>query len=327
MNTKILVVLIILSFPLLMLGAGDFSNENMSPQTPNCLSFVFIPSNYNGYALSCPDAEDGVLTINAFGGVPPFSYLWEDGSTSLQRNNLGSGTYSVTVSDANGCELSSSITLQGPPAISISQNIINEVSCIDANDGILAAMVSGGAPPYSYEWENGEQTLTANNLTCGTHSVTVTDANSCFASANLIMGCPAVMQVNIIPTSNYGGFNLSCPESSDGVVGLSIQSGLPPFQYTWSTGATNANASNLVAGINSVTVTDFKGCSTIAFVEMTAPPTMQLAPNIISDYEGAAVSCDNATDGEVSVDIINGNAPYFFNWENGATQSHVTTLS
>lgn len=329
MNIKITINLIfsfLISINLLGFSnpVEEKSNDNIAA---NCISFVFVPSNYNGQTISCVNGQDGSLTINAFGGMAPYSYNWDDGSEGFQRMNLGAGTYSVTVTDMNGCSLNSSITLNNPQPISIIQNITHPVSCINSTDGALTATVTGGTPPYTYNWENGSTSPSASNLGCGSHAVTITDANGCSRTAIFGLNCPTVMQVSITPTSDFGGYHVSCPESNDGVAEVSVQFGFPPYSYKWSNDEVNQVANNLSRGINGLTVTDFNGCQVIAFVEMTAPEKMELIPNILSDYEGAAVSCSDATDGSLLLGIINGNAPYTYAWENGETGAQANALN
>ncbi len=311
----------------------SFSNNilpeesNLYEVNNNCISFVFIPSNYNGQTISCPGGNDGSLTVNAFGGQAPYNYLWENGSTSFQRNNLSSGTYSVTVTDANGCSLNSSIPLQAPNAINISKNIINSVSCINSSDGIILASAFGGAAPYTYQWGNGSQNPLAENLTCGIHNITVTDVNGCAIAVTFGLECPTVMDITVTPISDFGGFHLSCPESTDGSAIVSVQQGAPPYTYQWSSNETTSTVFNLNAGINVVTVTDANGCEVISFVDMTAPNPMELIPNIISNYDGAAVSCHNAADGSILLGVVNGIQPYSYSWENGETQAQAVALT
>ncbi len=303
-------------------------STNPSLEIPNnCLSFVFITSDHNGQAISCPEALDGSLSINAFGGTEPYNYQWEDGTFGSQRNNLGAGTYSVTVTDFSGCSLSSSIILNDPSPLIITQYIVSPVSCSNSSDGALVAGITGGAPPYNFEWENGDNGSTSENLTCGVYPVTVTDANGCSKSAIFGLQCPPVMEVNLIATSNFNGFNVSCPESEDGEAVATILNGNPPYSYEWSSGAADISANNLTAGINSLIVTDDNGCSVTAFVELTAPAEMELIPTVQSNYEGFAVSCIDATDGISSIAVNNGNAPYSFLWDNGETGNMASALS
>jgi gliding motility-associated-like protein len=305
----------------------DLSTSPSLKFSNSCLSFVFIPSDYNGQAISCPGALDGSLSINVFGGNAPYNYQWENGTFGFQRNNLSAGTYSVTVTDFNGCSLNSSITLQNPTPLNITKNIINPVSCANTPDGVLGAGATGGTPPYSFQWANGNDESTSENLTCGIYPLTVTDANGCSKTAIFGLQCPPVMEVNLTATSDFNGFNVSCPESADGIAEASIQNGSTPYSYEWSSGDTDISANNLTAGINSLIVTDDNGCSVTAFIELTSPVAMELTPTILSDYEGLAVSCLDATDGEVSIAVNNGNAPYSFLWENGETQAQAIALN
>lgn len=318
-----LMLLSILSF-----GFNLDLSTSLSPEVSNnCLSFVFVPSDYNGQTISCPSASDGSLFIDASGGTEPYNYEWEDSTFGIQRNNLSAGTYSVTVTDFNGCSLSSTITLQAPSSLNITNDIINPVSCANTADGSLGASATGGTPPYEFQWENGNQTSFAENLTCGIYPLTVTDANGCSETAVFGLQCPPIIDVNITVTSNFNGFNVSCPESADGTADASIQNGTAPYSYEWSSGVTNISANNLTAGINSLVVTDDNGCSVTEFIELTAPVAMELTPTILSDYEGLAVSCIDATDGNVAIEVNNGTAPYSFLWENGETDAEAITLS
>ena len=326
MNKKLLNIILLVLFPFLFLKATTL------PPKSSCLSFVFIPSNYNGNAISCTDASDGSLTINAFGGEAPYSYLWNDGYTGIEKNNLPPGNYSVTVSDVNGCSLSSSINLQAPTPLTANAFVISNyngssVSCINAADGIATVSATGGVFPFEYDWDNGNKFANADDLSCGVHTVTVTDANGCsvITSTNLI--CPPALSVNVNATSDYNGFNVSCPEATDGGAMATSQSGIAPFEYAWSNGETTAQTNNLSAGFNSVTVTDALGCSIVSFIDLTAPNEMQTFPSILSDYEGFAVSCNDASDGEVSINVFGGTAPYNFAWDNGETTQVASQLS
>jgi len=316
MNKKILSnFAIFLCFPFISIA---FSN--------NCLSFVFVPSDYNGQAISCTGAQDGSLTVNVLNGAAPYEYIWGNGSVSDTRSNLSAGTYSVTISDAAGCIINASITLQDPTPISITQNIIDPVSCINTSDGILEASVSGGVGSYSFQWTNGPQSALNSNLSCGNYGVTVTDGNGCVEDDFQFLACPSPMQISITPTSNYNGYHITCPEANDGTASVSVNQGTPPYTYEWSSGENSIIAQNLSGGINSLTVTDSDGCSMIAFIELNAPPAMVANAIVQSDFEGAAVSCTNATDGEVLLEVTNGTAPYNFQWENGQTQELATSL-
>ena len=333
MNKIILYIFLLVLTPFFLFGNDKslISKEFPTPSV-NCLNFVFIPSNYNGSAISCTDASDGSLTINAFGGTAPYSYLWNDGDTGFEKNNLPPGNYSVTVTDVNGCSLSSSINLQAPAPLNTSAFVVSNyngssVSCINATDGIATVSVTGGVFPYEYDWDNGNKFANADDLSCGVHTVTVTDANGCSAIASTNLICPPALNVSVNATSNHNGFNVSCPEALDGGAIANSQSGIAPFEFEWSNGETTAQANNLSAGINTVTVTDALGCSIVSLVELTAPNEMQTIPSVLSDFEGFAVSCSEATDGKVIVNVFGGIGPLTYIWDNGETTQIASQLS
>ena len=316
-------------FPSFLLGKINSINP---VSESNCLSFVFIPSNYNGSVISCADASDGSLSINAFGGVAPYTYLWNDGFTGFEKNNLPPGNYSVTVSDANGCSLSSSINLQSPSPITASASVVSNyngsaVSCINATDGIAIVSASGGILPFEYDWDNGNKFANADDLDCGVHTVTVTDANGCTAVASVNLICPPALNININITSDYNGFQVSCPETNDGAAIANPLSGIAPFQFEWSSGENTNQANNLIAGSNGLTVTDALGCSIVSFVDLSAPNEMQTFTSVLSNYDGRAVSCTDTNDGEVAVNVFGGNSPYTYAWDNGESDQTATQLS
>ncbi|MEM6967017.1 MAG: gliding motility-associated C-terminal domain-containing protein [Bacteroidota bacterium] len=329
MNKKIIVGLLsLICLSHFLRAATIVELENPSFDVSNvCLSFVFVPSDYNGQTISCHNSADGSLTISAFNGTPPYSYVWEDGSQSVERTNLAAGTYSVTVSDDNGCTLSSSLTLSAPAALEVNLSSSTEVTCTDSSDGTLTTTTSGGTPPYSFEWSNGSQSAAAQDLPCGNHTLTVTDANGCEAIKTFELTCPNLIEVDMIASSNYGGFNVTCPESTDGVAIAIASAGMPPYTFTWSNGSTGASAANLPGGTNTVTVTDFKGCQVTAVVELSVPTPMQVEPIIQSDYDGSGVSCLGQSDGQVFIEVTNGTAPYTYAWDNGETTQLATSLS
>lgn len=329
MNKKIIAGLLsLVCLPCFLRANTTVELENPPIELSNaCLSFVFIPSDYNGQTISCHNIADGSLTISAFNGTPPYSYIWDDGSQNVQRTNLGPGTYSVTVSDDNGCILNSSITLNAPSALQVNQTSFTEVSCINSSDGSLVAIASGGTPPYSFNWSNGSQSPIAQNLSCGNYVLTVTDANGCETLKAFELSCPDLMEVDMIASSNYGGFNVTCPESTDGVAIAIASMGTPPYTFEWSNGSTGASAANLPGGINTVTVTDSKGCQIIDFVELSVPTPMQVTPIIQSNYDGFGVSCIAASDGQVLLNVTEGTPPYAYTWDNGETNQLATSLS
>lgn len=127
---------------------------------------------------SCANSNDGKASVVASGGVPPYKYLWNNGSTSASVTGLSTGTYSVTVTDSKGCDNINTINLQAPAPIALT---FSTTQAVGTNNGSIHLRVSGGSPAYQFQWSNGATTQDLNNLGPGTYIVTVTDSNGCTA--------------------------------------------------------------------------------------------------------------------------------------------------
>lgn len=138
--------------------------------------------------VTCNGADDGQATVTATGGTAPLTYLWNDplAQTSTTATGLGGGTYSATVTDANGCIASDVVIINEPSAISISY--VADTAAFGQDDGYINANVSGGTLPYTYSWSNGESTEDLDSIFAGTYTLTVTDSNGCMDSVSIVVG-------------------------------------------------------------------------------------------------------------------------------------------
>ncbi|MCB9332824.1 MAG: SprB repeat-containing protein [Lewinellaceae bacterium] len=128
-------------------------------------------------------AATGSINLTVSGGTPTYSYAWTGGATGQNPANLSAGTYTVTVTDANGCTATTSATVTEPPGLSLSASA-NPTDCNGAATGSINLTVSGGTPTYSYAWTGGATGQNPGNLSAGTYTVTVTDANGCTATTS-----------------------------------------------------------------------------------------------------------------------------------------------
>lgn len=128
----------------------------------------------------CP-GESGSLTAMGFGNGT-LSFNWSNGSTSMTISNLGSGTYTVTVSDDQGCYAVSEATIVVPDPLN-AYVTTTSVSGLGLYDGSATVFTSGGTPPYTYSWSNGGTTSSLSNLNVGTYYVTIYDGNGCYTNA------------------------------------------------------------------------------------------------------------------------------------------------
>ena len=142
----------------------------------------------------------GSITIVVTGGTAPYTFMWSSGQTTSTILNLASGTYTVTVTDANGCRgIRSVIVTAGAGSLSCSIRQTRAVSCLEASDGEAVVTVTGGTAPYTYRWSNGGTLPTGVFLKVGLNSVTVTDAAGCTTTCSLVLTVPAC-----VPLVNAG---------------------------------------------------------------------------------------------------------------------------
>ena len=139
---------------------------------------VALGANVTANNISCAGASDGNIDISLSGGVPAHTFLWSNGATSEDLQNIIAGTYTVTITDANNCVLQQVYTLSEPDPISLSYEV-QEVSCSDQHDGEVYVVAAGGTNNYTYLWSNGTTLNPALGFTGGTHSLTITDASGC----------------------------------------------------------------------------------------------------------------------------------------------------
>jgi hypothetical protein len=159
--------------------------------------------------VSCNGDTDGVINITASGGTPGYTYLWSDGPTSQDRSGLAPGTYTVTVTDNNGCTGTLSETINQPAALVLSVTKTNPTCPPGADppalggDGAIDLTVSGGTGPYTYDWNDltppPAEPQDRTDLAEGTYSVTVTDSNGCTANISATLNAE-----NPLPTPPAG---------------------------------------------------------------------------------------------------------------------------
>jgi hypothetical protein len=208
-------------------------------------------------------STSGTATATANGGTAPYSFSWSNGGNSSNINGLTSGTYTVTITDNNGCEQTAQTTINIANGPSISANAAN-VNCNGASNGTIAVTPSGGTQPYSYNWSNAANTQNLANLSAGNYTVTVTDASGCASSASFTVGAPAALNSSVSFTNSNG---------NNGIIDLSVSGGTAPYTYAWSNGANTQDINNLAPGTYTVTITDANGCSTSETVNMILSAT------------------------------------------------------
>ncbi|MGK0387819.1 MAG: hypothetical protein ACI94Y_000545 [Maribacter sp.] len=227
----------------------------------------------NGGDANC-GVETGSVSVSLIGGTAPFTYSWNNGSTDGFQEGLNSGTYAVTVTDINGCSEAGSVTITGSPSISVIGQVTN-VSCGGESDGAINVAVTGGTPPFTYDWNNGEVTENLAEIPAGTYVLFVTDAEGCATGTSFtVSGAPELM-IDMQVTGNTGGDNGSILAGTTG--------GTAPYTWQWSNGEDGIFIDDLANGTYSVVVTDANGCTTEASATVSTT-TSTLDPSLVTGW-------------------------------------------
>ncbi len=267
--------------------------------------------------ISCNGYNDGSATVLASGGTVPYSYLWSSGGSADMESNLTAGSYSVTVTDGNGCTATATVTLTEPTLLTSSIGTSTNVSCFNGNNGSAQVVANGGTPPYSYTWSNGAVTDIINNLIAGNYSVTVYDNHGCSSVSTITIAQPTLLTASITAS-----INVNCFGGNNGSATVTAGGGVTPYSYSWSSGGSSNTESGLIAGNYVVTVTDNNGCSVTAGITITQPTL--LTSSIASSTN---VSCFGLSNGSASVTASGGVLPYTYLWSNGVVTSGMSGVA
>ena len=245
-------------------------------------------------AISCAGFNDGQANATASGGTGSLSYLWSDGQNTATATNLAAGTYTVTVTDANGCNSTSSVSLTDPAGMASAAGVTSsyngaDISCFGATDGELTASVSGGTPGYSFLWSDGQTNAIASGLSDGSYTVTITDQSGCTTVSTASVNQPTQLSLNSTstPTLCNGDANGSVIAAAGGGTGT----------YTYNIGAGNQASSTftgLSAGNYTVSVTDVNGCLATSTVTVTQPTALTASTSASSDRIVMVVPMDRS---------------------------------
>ncbi|MBN2682733.1 MAG: choice-of-anchor J domain-containing protein [Bacteroidales bacterium] len=266
---------------------------------------------------SCGESN-GSVSVSATGGTAGYTYLWSTGANTTTVNSLPAGSYSVVVTDNNGCQttVSASVSEIGAPTVNI--NTTNG-TCSGFCNGSVSATVSSGTAPYTYSLsppgfpDDGNGTFT--DLCEGTYSMSVIDNSGCQTVSTFSISTPTAVS----PTISEN--NVSCFGFDDGEAMVTVSGGTPPYTYLWTNSSTNAAITNLGAGTYSVTITDSNNCTTSGTTEISEPDEL-LITSIIPVHETSSGACN----GTATVVITGGTPSYEFLWSNGQTTNPAVSL-
>ena len=278
---------------------GCITTQTVTVTQPAALADILATQNAN-----CT-AANGSVTAAPSGGTPPYTYAWTGGGGSGSvTTGLVSGTYSVTLTDNNGCTLVSSATIGNTPGGTAAITGSTNITCNGANNGILTAnMVTAGTAPFTYTWTPGGQTTsTATNLAPGTYTCTIKDFYGCIATAVGTLTQPAPLTA--IMNSN----NVKCFGTSTGTVSASGTGGTGPYTYNWTTlASTLTTVNNVAIGNYTCQIKDANNCIINPTIAVTQPSSITLTSSV------TPANCNQAN-GSSTVTPSGGTPGYTYTW-------------
>ena len=323
---------------------GCAVEETYSIIEPDVLGLTGDLSDYNGFGVSGNGLSDGSIDITVTGGAIPYSYSWTStdgtipGGQEIEEDlsTLNAGTYTVLITDANGCTIADTWEITEPDELLISEEIASHVDvlCFGENTGVIEVVVDqGSVAPYEYTITDSsgntlEQVTNQNTvsyvfdeLLADRYTVTVIDANGISKSINniTITQSTGLLEISSATISDFNGFSISCNAAADGSIDITVSGGTIGYTYVWegpsSFNATTQDISALAPGAYTITVTDANGCSTPQETYIvTEPDEIIINTALFQD-----VQCFENSDGEIEITITGGTGNFTYNWTKNNT--------
>ena len=285
--------------------------------SPNPITVTESVNDVTCYGLSTGSVD---VTIN--GGNTPYTSSWSNSSTSEDLLNVPAGTYTMNITDGEGCSYSKIYTINEPAEALQANASVTPASCFSSATGEIDLSVWGGTPAYTYSWSSGQSTADITGLTSGNYVVNITDVN----------GCSINLSYDIIQPSALGGttspIGVTCYGLVTGSVSFTPSGGTAPYSYSWQNSstlfsATGPSLTNVIADDYQLTVTDHYGCQYVDSFTISQPPQLLISST------GNNVTCFSGVDGSIDVTVSGGTQPYSFAWtdQNGSPFSTLEDLT
>lgn len=263
--------------------------------------------------VTCFGLNNGSLSVSADGGEEPYSYQWSTGDTTSFISDLAPGLYDVTVTDANGSQVTLDQTITGPEKINV-EGVVSSAGCNGQQDGTIDITITGGAGGYTFAWSNGAGTEDISSLAPGSYNVTVQDSVGCSAEASFVIENGSSLSITATPALPACG-------QTNGSIDIAVTGGTLPYTYKWSNGSMEEDLENVGPGNYKVTVTDTEGCTVEAIYNLKENNTLKLSAVV------KQTSCLEDGSGAIDLLVQGGTEPYTYTWSNGASTEDISDLT
>lgn len=247
---------------------------------------------------SCFSECDGNLEVQISGGNGDYQLDWSNGQTANFIDNLCAGTYSLTVTDSNGCTETTDMVIDEPQEFIATATEVQAVSCFAGTDG--QALVTTNGNPMEYIWSTGDTTSSVEGLAAGMYFVTVTNEDRCTDETQITITEPEAPVQVAIALQNA----ITCNGGSDGELTTTVSGSGDVFSFVWNDGRTTPDLIGVGAGQYEVTVSNENGCEATATFTLTEPDLIAMS------LSARDITCeDNFNDGAITIDVVSGGIP------------------
>jgi hypothetical protein len=285
--------------------------DSLATITDSSCVYCNLTSSVSVTDISCFGLCNGSASVSVSGGGG-YLYLWSDGQTTSTATNLCAGMDTCNITDTTtGCFISIFSQVSEPSQISITAST-TDVSCYGYCDGTALLSPSGATPPYSFFWNNGQQTQTATGLCSGSWNCIITDVNGCMVQESILIEQPlSLLSVSADSTDETSALN-------DGSATATALGGTPPYTYAWSNGGTTNPQVNLAPGLYTVDVTDANGCVILDSTSVNA-----YSPTSVINIKNTSKTLIKVTDMLGQETPYRRNTPLFYIYDDGTVEKKI----
>ena len=275
--------------------------------------------------------DNGSINLVLSGGVEPYSYEWSDeegpipGGILQDIYDLTPGTYTVMVTDANGCRVSGSVEVTLPPDLEYEKRVSKygdyQISCFGRSDGFIQITPTSGREPYVVSWQMPDGSVSASNdlagLTAGEYILYITDSNMCSARDTIRLEEPGKLTMNVTVSDQI------CSNDHTGSIAVEAVNNAGPVDYLWADGVIGNYREGLSAGAYRIIITDSNNCNADSTILINEAEPIKLLFTVIQP------ECTDMPDGSVTVTASGGTGPgtYSYLWSDGSTGERINTVA
>ena len=310
-------------------GNGCSKSIEITLTEPPVMGTLLLPKDITCY----PEGfNNGSIDLSVTGGLAPYGYSWSDGATTEDISGLAEGTYTVNVTDVNGCQVVDSARINLPPPLEYTRTISDyngyNITCNGEADASVDITPTSGSAPFIFNWEKaGEGTIATtediSGITAGQYHLTIIDANQCTAEETINITQPEKLSMTFdLSSSITGGYNINCAGDFTGAIEVTPMNGVGNVDYIWIDGVTIPSRTHLPAGTYAVIITDSNGCQADSIISLTEPDTIKMSFEVTQPW------CPDKPDGEIKLNVTGGvpGADYNYHWSDNSTTRDLSDI-